>query len=98
MSSDTRTAPDGAYNALRRLFEEYHEHALEIEILPPAIVPPDQDFFVQDEFSVGIPKKVLVSAFLRAREVFANRNRLSAEQDVYTVGKTICIIQFSNSI
>jgi hypothetical protein len=92
MSSNTRIISDGAYNALKCLFDEYHEHTLEIEILPPAIAPPDKSFFIQEEFSVGIPKKVLVSAFLRAREVFAGRSQFLAEQDDHGVGKVISIV------
>jgi hypothetical protein len=91
MSSNTQIIPDGAYNALRQLFEDNLERKLEIEILPPAISPPDTSFFIQDELSIGIPKKVLVSAFLRAREIFANRNQIIVEED-YTVGETILMV------
>jgi hypothetical protein len=78
-------ASDGAYKALRQLFETYHDRSLEIEILPPAITPPDGHYFIQEDLSIGIPKKVLVSGFLRARDVFARRNQILAEQDDYEV-------------
>jgi hypothetical protein len=63
-----------AYHALQRLFVHHREIILEIEILPSAISPPDEQLFVKDDKYIGISKKVLVAAFLRAREIFAARD------------------------
>src|SRR5438034_11622425 len=63
-----------AYDALVSVFEQ-HQNGVEIEILPPALTPTDGRLIVQDKPAtgksfVGIPKKVLVLAFLKARDFF----------------------------
>ncbi|KAK8218666.1 hypothetical protein IWZ01DRAFT_538255 [Phyllosticta capitalensis] len=61
-----------AYNALVDVFNKYDSRTIQIEILPPAISPPEGSLLLEDEEegSVGIPKAVLLSAFLAARKVF----------------------------
>jgi hypothetical protein len=63
-----------AYDALASIFEQ-NQNSVEIEILPPALTPTDGRLIVQDKpvagkSFVGIPKKVLVLAFLKARDFF----------------------------
>lgn len=58
-----------AYESLCRYFDEHENEVIEIEVLPPAIEPPD-GILLQDGSSLGIPKKVLAFAFLAARRAF----------------------------
>jgi hypothetical protein len=75
-----RAGQEAAYQALQRMFLENRESVLEIEILPSSFVMPDGKFYDQEELSVGIPKKVLVAAFFRAREIFAARSTHSEDK------------------
>ena len=74
MGESDKDIQAAAYHALQRLFVNHRETVLEIEILPSAISPPDGQYYVKDDKYIGISKKVLVAAFLRAREIFAARN------------------------
>jgi hypothetical protein len=58
-----------AYNALNAYFIGHEDDIVEIEILPPAIQPSD-GLFMEDGLSIGVPKKVLMLAYLAARELF----------------------------
>jgi hypothetical protein len=58
-----------AYEALGGYLEDNHKKILEIEILPPAIKPPN-GLFLQDGLNLGVPKKILALAFVEARKVF----------------------------
>jgi hypothetical protein len=80
--SNVKTTAGGSYDALGKLFEVHRDDVLEIEILPSAISPEEGQFYVQDGLNIGIPKKVLVSAFLRAREVFAGRDGAPSHFDL----------------
>ena len=61
------------YESLSRYFDEHENEVIEIEILPPAIQPPD-GMLMQDGSGLGIPKQILALAFLTARQIFfANR-------------------------
>ena len=64
---------EAAYQALKNLFKTNSDSVLAIEILPSSIPPPDGRFYLQDENSVGIPKKTLTIGFLAARRTFAIR-------------------------
>jgi hypothetical protein len=59
-----------AYKALLSLFKSQQNELLELEILPPSVQPPVGDFYIQEDNSVGISKKALLSAFLAARIQF----------------------------
>lgn len=63
-----------AYDALERLFSDNIDKVLDIEVLPSSVLVPDGQLFFEDELGVGIPKKVLVAAFVKARELFAARS------------------------
>lgn len=58
-----------AYKSLSNYFQEHADEVIEIEILPPAIQPPD-GITMQDGSSLGIPKKVLALAYVEARHLF----------------------------
>jgi hypothetical protein len=58
-----------AYERLSCALHAHDKQVLEIEILPPAIQPPD-GLLIQDGLSLGIPKKVLALAFIEARKQF----------------------------
>jgi hypothetical protein len=69
-----------AYNALSTYFQQHEDEVVEIEILPPAIEPPD-GIMMQDGRSLGVPKKVLALAFVEARRVFFS-NISAGENDI----------------
>jgi len=69
-----------AFNALQCMFSDNKDNVLEIEILPSSFVFPEGQILLQEDLSIGIPKKVLVTAFLRAREVFAVRSSSLGEK------------------
>ena len=72
---DTQKAiQDAAYGALERIFSTNIDRVLDIEILPSSAHVPDGQLLFEDELGVGIPKKVLVAAFVKAREIFAARS------------------------
>lgn len=58
-----------AYEALSTYLEDNHRKILEIEILSPAIKPPN-GLFLQEGINLGVPKKILALAFVEARRVF----------------------------
>ncbi|KAH7401640.1 hypothetical protein BKA66DRAFT_405521 [Pyrenochaeta sp. MPI-SDFR-AT-0127] len=58
-----------AYEALRDYFQAHEADVVEIEILPPAIQPPN-GILMQDGLSLGIPKKILALAYMEARQQF----------------------------
>jgi hypothetical protein len=58
-----------AYNALNSFFFSHEDEVVEIEMLPPAIQPVD-GLVMQDAHNLGIPKKVLVAAYIKARQLF----------------------------
>lgn len=59
-----------AYEAIVNAFESHQNLALELEILPSAVAVPEGKLILQDGRCIGIPKKVLVHAFIRARGLF----------------------------
>lgn len=67
------------YESLSRYFDEHENEVIEIEILPPAILPPD-GIFMQDGAGLGIPKRTLALAFVAARQVFFD-NRFNGPTD-----------------
>lgn len=67
------------YESLSRYFDEHENDVIEIEILPTAIQPSD-GVLMQDGLCLGVPKKVLASAFLVARQTFFD-NRSNSPVD-----------------
>ena len=57
-------------SALIELFKTHRHKCLEIEILPSEIAPPLGSLLLIDQECIGIPKGVLVKAFLQARKLF----------------------------
>ncbi|KAF2794916.1 protein prenylyltransferase [Melanomma pulvis-pyrius CBS 109.77] len=60
---------DQAYDALSEFFSVHEDEVVEIEILPPAIQPTD-GLLMMDGLNVGVPKKILVLAYVKARQLF----------------------------
>ena len=58
-----------AYDALNDFFKAHEDVKVEIEILPSALAPIGA-LILQDGINIGIPKKVLVQAYLKARTIF----------------------------
>lgn len=58
-----------AYNTLNSYFQEHEDAVIEIEVLPPAIQPPD-GILMKDGLNLGVPKKILALAFVEARKHF----------------------------
>ncbi|KAF1940181.1 protein prenylyltransferase [Clathrospora elynae] len=58
-----------AYKRLSEYFQEHAEDVITIEILPPAIQPPD-GVLMQDGLNLGVPKKILALAYMEARQRF----------------------------
>lgn len=58
-----------AYDALNDFFKAHEDVTVEIEILPSALAPSDT-LVLQDGINIGIPKEVLVQAYLKARTIF----------------------------
>jgi hypothetical protein len=73
-SNDQHESQDAAYYALERMFSANIDKVLDIEILPSSADVPKGHIFFEDELGVGIPKKALVAAFVKAREIFAARS------------------------
>lgn len=55
-----------AYEALIDYFTRHENEAVQIEILPPAFQPPDA-YFLEDGPNIGIPKAILIQAYIHAR-------------------------------
>ncbi|KAH9876345.1 hypothetical protein J1614_004224 [Plenodomus biglobosus] len=60
-----------AYERIADFFHKHKDNVCEIEILPPAVQPPD-GFLLQDGLNLGVPKKVLALAYVEARRRFFN--------------------------
>lgn len=58
------------YDALNGFFTKLEEEVVEIEVLPPAISPPEGTLILEDGLCVGVPKKVLAAAFIAASSIF----------------------------
>jgi len=72
MDSGAR-ASQAAYKAIIDAFQSKPDTALEIEILPAAFTPPAGCLIFNEGTNIGIPKKIIVAAFLSASEIFKNR-------------------------
>lgn len=69
MEPDLRNLQQKAYNALNDFFAAHEDDVVEIEMLPSAIQPTN-GLLMQDGLNLGVPKKVLVAAYVRARQLF----------------------------
>ncbi|KAF2108244.1 hypothetical protein BDV96DRAFT_285798 [Lophiotrema nucula] len=59
-----------AYYTLNGYFSEHEDDVVEIEMLPPQMKPDDGALILHEGRNLGIPKDVLVMAFLHARQLF----------------------------
>jgi hypothetical protein len=91
VSNGQNEAQDAAYYALERIFSAKIDKVLDIEILPSSADVPAGQLFFEDELGVGIPKKLLVAAFVKAREIFAARS-INPDDQSYQVSIE-CIIK-----
>lgn len=74
-----------AYESLCCYLDKHENEVLEIEILPPAITPPN-GLLLEDGSSLGVPKKVLAVAFLEARRAFFdNKDNSQTDPKVYHI-------------
>ncbi|KAF9693557.1 hypothetical protein EKO04_008514 [Ascochyta lentis] len=80
------------YESLSRYLQEHENEVVEIEILPPAIQPPD-GILMQDGSSLGVQKKVLVMAFLAARQTFFE-NKSNSQVDPKALQATKIMLLF----
>ncbi len=67
--SENSKVPKVAYEALVDFFTRHENEVVEIEVLPPAIQPPD-GITLEEGLNLGIPKKILALAFIEARQRF----------------------------
>jgi hypothetical protein len=72
-----------AYTTLNTYFTSHAQSTLEIEVLPPAFVPPDA-LILEDATNLGVPKKILAVAFVHARNLFFAHHTSEAEGDRIT--------------
>lgn len=79
-----QNAQEQAYTAIKCVFDKHEYEVLEIEILPKAFAPVDGSLLVVDGLCIGIPKAVLVHAFLHARAIFSRRHEKEIDHDVRT--------------
>ncbi|KAJ8111854.1 hypothetical protein OPT61_g5647 [Boeremia exigua] len=80
-----------AYESLCRYLDEHEHEVIEIEILPPALEDP-AGALLQDGTNLGIPKKLLVSAFLAARHIFFdNKNNSQTDSKAFRATKVILL-------
>ena len=70
-----------AYDALNDFFKAHEDVIVEIEILPSALAPTNA-LTLQDGTNIGIPKKVLVQAYLKARTIFFLQDGSSSSKAV----------------
>jgi hypothetical protein len=83
-----------SYHAVSSYLEAHHKHIVEIEILPPAIKPQD-GLLMEDGLNLGIPKKILVLAFLEARNIFL-KNCSSKDGQTIALQATKVILLFES--
>ena len=77
-----------AYNALNAFFKVHQDEVVEIEILPPAIQPTDS-LLMNDGLNLGVPKKVLVLAYVEAKRIFFRYINDKADASVSTAHYSI---------
>ena len=80
-----------AYTTLVDIFHHHEDSVIEIEVLPPAIQPPD-GIILQEGLNLGIPKKILALAFLEARKrLFDNATNKSISDATLQATKVILL-------
>jgi hypothetical protein len=67
-----------AYESLSCYFQEHEDEVVEIEILSPAIAPPD-GILMQDGLYLGVPKNILALAYMEARQRFFDNRQYEAK-------------------
>ncbi|KAF3007781.1 hypothetical protein E8E13_010296 [Curvularia kusanoi] len=81
-----------AYESLCTYLSKHENEVMEIEILPPAIAPPN-GLLLEDGLNLGIPKKVLASAVLAARRAFFD-NKDNSQTDPKALQATGVLLLF----
>lgn len=76
---------DRAFQMLNTFFAEHEDEVVEIEILPPEIQPMDGICMIEG-INLGVPKKILALAFVKARQVFNTSRELEESYDVSSIG------------
>lgn len=80
-----------AYQRLSAYLQEHQDHVCEIEVLPPAVQPPD-GILMYDGLNLGIPKKILVLAFIEARQIFLHhKGRSDSSSEALQATKVILL-------
>jgi hypothetical protein len=82
--------PAQAYSALNNFFSAHESEVVEIEILPPAIQPTD-GLLMQDGLNLGVPKKVLVAAYVKARQLFFEGIKVETTSIVSVIISDYCL-------
>lgn len=78
---------DAPYDILNRFFKSNRDRIIELEVLPQALAPAE-GCILQDGtnlcVNLGVPKKVLIKAYLTARQIFfQNRNNFSIDSPAF---------------
>jgi len=97
---DSARGSQAAYEAIIDAFRSKPDTALEIEILPPAIAPPEGCLIFHEGINVGIPKRTLVAAFLAATGIFKKRPEqatLHRPEDAFDVSLLVSQFLMSTS-
>ena len=79
-----------AYSALNNFFSAHESEVVEIEMLPPAIQPTD-GLLMQDGLNLGVPKKVLVAAYVKARQLFFEGIKVETTSIVSVIISDYCL-------
>lgn len=83
-----------AYETLSKYFLEHEDEVITIEILPPAIQPPD-GILMQEGLCLGVAKKALALAYVEARQrFFANRQGRAQSTMTQTMQATKVMLLF----
>ena len=70
---------DSPYGVLNEFFVAHQDEIVEVEVLPSALAP-TEGLVLKDGINLGVPKKVLVQAYLTARTtLFAHQTNLSID-------------------
>ncbi|EKG21927.1 Protein prenyltransferase [Macrophomina phaseolina MS6] len=84
-----------AYAVLNKFFTRHQEDVVEIEVLPPALAPPDGSVTLEDGLCIGVPKRVLAAAFVAACSIFfENRDEPNESSVLAALDATRVILLF----
>jgi hypothetical protein len=80
-----------AYNRLSNYLHTHETQVVAIEVLPPAIHPPDGLLLI-DGLSLGVPKKVLVLAYIEARKHFFQNAHKENSQSLALIATKVMLL------